>query len=46
MTQLPNGELLRSVTQAAPGERLDIIVRDGRVAAEVRKVVAEKTQEK
>lgn len=46
LTQLPNGELLCNVAQAAPGARLDIIVRDGRVAAEVREVVPEKTQNK
>ena len=46
LTQLPGGELLRSIAQATPGARLDIIVRDGRVAAEVREAVLEKTQER
>ena len=42
LTQLPGGELLRSVDQATPGARLDIIVRDGRVAVDVREAVPEK----
>ncbi len=42
LTQLPSGELLRSVNEAKPGMSLDIIVRDGRVNAEVRGTFVEK----
>ncbi len=42
LTQLPDGKLLRSVSEAKPGMALNIIVRDGQVDAEVRGAIFDK----
>ena len=42
LTQLPDGKLLRSISEVTPGMRLNITVRDGQVDAEVKKTVTDK----
>ena len=46
LTQLPDGNLLRSISEVGPGMMLNITVRDGRVDAEVRGAFADKMKAK